>query len=64
MCVHLCTKFKVSSIILTSFRQGIIFLPPSPSSKLTPKNPTQIRVKKTTQRNLSMKVNVSMSILM
>ena len=27
MCVHLCTKFKVYSIILTSFRQGII-LPP------------------------------------
>ena len=27
MGVYLCTKFKVSSVILTSFRQGIILSP-------------------------------------
>ena len=37
MCVYLETKFQVTSIILTSFRQGVIF----PSSPLPPpKNPT------------------------
>ena len=43
-CVCLHTKFQVSSIILTSFRQGVI-LPLSPTSKQTSKKPTQIRVK-------------------
>ena len=42
MSLYLCTK--VSSIILTSFTQGVI-LPPPPTSKRTPKKPTQIRVK-------------------
>ena len=28
MCVYLRAKFKVSSIILTSFRQGVVLLPP------------------------------------
>ena len=51
MCVYLHTKFQVSSIILTSFRQGVIFPSPPPpthththTSKRTPKKPTQIRV--------------------
>ena len=43
MCVYLRAEIEISSIILTSFRQGII-LPPTP--KRTPKKPTQIRVKK------------------
>ena len=30
MCVNLRTKFQVSCLILTSFRQGVI-LPPPPS---------------------------------
>ena len=42
MCVYLCTKFQVSSIILTSFRQGVI-LPPL-TVKQPPKNPSKIRV--------------------
>ena len=49
MCVYLYTKFQVSNIILTSFRQGGKF-PPSPSSlppspQKNTKKPTQIRVK-------------------
>ena len=46
MCVYLRVKFKVSSIILTSFRQGLILSPPPPhthTSKRNPKKPTQIR---------------------
>ena len=43
MSVYLCTKFQVSSITLTSFRQGDNF--PPTTSKRTPKKPTQIRVK-------------------
>ena len=43
MCLR--TKFQVPSIILTSFRQGVI-LPPTPTTKRTPKRPTQIRVNK------------------
>ena len=43
MGLYLREKFQVSSIILTSFRQGVI-LPPSPPQKRTPKEPTQIRV--------------------
>ena len=41
MCVYLRTKFQVSSIILTSFRQGGNFTP----KKRAPKKRTQIRVK-------------------
>ena len=44
MCLYLCAKFEVSSIILMSFRQGDNFTPPPPTSKRTPKKPTQIRV--------------------
>ena len=42
MGLYLHTKFQFSSVILTSFRQGVIL---SPTSKRTPKKPTQIRVK-------------------
>ena len=35
MCVYLRAKFEVSSIILTSFRQGVI-LPPSPQPQNKP----------------------------
>ena len=47
MCVYLRTIFQVSSIIVTRFRQGGegILFPPPPTSKRTPKKPTQIRVK-------------------
>ena len=51
MCVNLRTKFEVPSIILMSFGQGWGEgrgggnFTPSPTSKQTPKKPTQIRVK-------------------
>ena len=46
MCVYVRAKFEVSSIILTSFRQGVILPPPLPPQNANPpKNPTQIRVK-------------------
>ena len=45
MCVYLRTKFQVSSVILTSLRQGVI-LPPSHTAKRTPKKSTFIRVKR------------------
>ena len=46
MCVYLHTKSQVSSIILTSFIQGINFNPLPPLTSIrTPKKPTQIRVK-------------------
>ena len=48
MGVYLRAKFDVFSIILTSFRQRVILAPP-PTSKRTPKKPTQIRVKKRLQ---------------
>ena len=44
MSVYLRTKFEVSAIILTSFRQGVILPFPSPISKENPKDPTQIIV--------------------
>ena len=46
LCVYLCTKFQVSSIIITSFKQEGNFTPPHThhTSKQTPKKPTQIRV--------------------
>ena len=53
MCVCLPTKFQVSSIILTSFRQSFSFSfnPPPPTSIRTPKKlPLQIRLK---QRSLA-----------
>ena len=45
MGLYLRAKFEVSSIIVTGFRQGVEFYPLS-TSKRTPKNPTQIRVKR------------------
>ena len=42
MCLYLRNNFHVSSIILTSFKQGVILTPPT--AKRTPKKPTQIRV--------------------
>ena len=42
MCVYLRTKFQVSRVIQTSFRERINF---SPIPKQTPKKPTLIRVK-------------------
>ena len=46
MPVYLRTKFHVSSVILTSFRQRVgNFTPSHLTSNDTPKNPTQIRVK-------------------
>ena len=47
--VYLRTKFQVSIIILTSFRQGVILSPHT--SKRTPKKPTQIRINKKTDKN-------------
>ena len=49
MCVYLRDKFEVSSIILTSFRQGKRggLLPLPVTSKRTPKKPTSTGVKKT-----------------
>ena len=44
MGVYFRTKFHVSSIILTNFRQGVI-LPPN-NAKRTPKKPTLIRANK------------------
>ena len=44
--VYFCTNFQDSSIILTSFRQGVILSPPSPLiAKQTPKKFTQVTVK-------------------
>ena len=47
MCVYSHTKFQISSITLTSFRQdgGKLVYPPPPNSNRTPKKTTQIRVK-------------------
>ena len=44
MCVYVCTKFQVPSIILTSFRWEVILPPLPPLAKRTPKNATQIKV--------------------
>ena len=52
MGVYLRAKFEVSSVILTSFRQGVTSHHPPPTSKQTPKNPTQIRVKQENLRTL------------
>ena len=51
MGVYLRAKCEVSSIILTSFRQGVTSHHP-PTSKQTPKKPTQIRVKQENLRTL------------
>ena len=44
MCVYLRTKFQVSSVVLTSFRQ-VVEVVLLPNLKTTPKKNTQIRVK-------------------
>ena len=43
--VCVLTKFQVSSIILTSFSQGVVLTSLPNTTKQTPKKPTQIRVK-------------------
>ena len=43
MCVYLCIKFQGCSIILTSFRQGVILPPFPPTSKL--KSPPRLGLK-------------------
>ena len=40
---NLRTKFQLSSVILTSFRQMVVILSSTPTSKRTPKKSTQIR---------------------
>ena len=52
MGLHLRTKFQVSSIILTGFRQEMGVILPSLTSKQTPKEPTEIRVNGTEQFSL------------
>ena len=44
MCVYLRTKFQVSSIILRSFRQGVI-LPPLPAQYELLKSPPRLGLK-------------------
>ena len=44
MCFYLRVKFQVSNIILRNFRQGVYL--PTPTSKRTPKKPSQVRVNK------------------
>ena len=58
MGLYLRAKCQVSSLILTSFREGVI-LPstPTPTSKRTPKNPTQIRVKNLTLKSVFLSIN-------
>ena len=43
-CVYLRTKFEVSSIILTTFRHGVVVILPYSTSKWTPKKSTYTRV--------------------
>ena len=45
MCVYLCTKVQVSSIILTDFRQGVILHPPPQNEPL--KHPPRLGLKMT-----------------
>ena len=60
MCVYVRTKFQISSVILTSFRRGIILpTPPHPYPPL--KTPDQIKVNLKTITNkcsLSFKYNL------
>ena len=54
MGVYLRAKFEHSSIVLTSFSKGGgVILPPSPTSKRTPKKPIQIRANIITRKNES-----------
>ena len=45
MCLYLRTEIQVFSIILTSFKRGVIYHPPPPHFKTNPKKPTHIKVK-------------------
>ena len=58
MGLYVRAKCQVSSLIWTSFRQGVI-LPstPTPTSKQTPKNPAQIRVKNLTLKSVFLSIN-------
>ena len=58
MGLYMRAKCQVSSLIRTSFRQGVI-LPstPTPTSKQTPKNPGQIRVKNLTLKSVFLSIN-------
>ena len=58
MGLYMPAKCQVSSLIRTSFRQGVI-LPstPTPTSKQTPKNPAQIRVKNLTLKSVFLSIN-------
>ena len=42
MCMHLRTKFQVSSIILTSFRQWGKFIHPPPTQNEPIKSPSRL----------------------
>ena len=44
MGLYVRAKFQVYRIILTSFRQGVV-IPPPTTTKRTPKEPTQVRLK-------------------
>ena len=48
MCLYLRTKLQVSSIILTSFRQGVILLPPPQNEPL--KSPPTLGLKEITKK--------------
>ena len=50
MGVYLRAKFEVSSTILMSSREGGNLTPSPPTSKRTPEEPTQIRVKEPFER--------------
>ena len=59
-------KFEVSSIILTSFWQGVIPPPPythTHTSKRTPKNPAQIKVKRDNGLKIQTRKKNPMSIM-
>ena len=54
MCVYLLTKFQVSTIILTSFRQGVISPLPPPSSQNEPlKSPLRLGLMDSMRKEIS-----------
>ena len=59
MCVYVYTTFEVSSIILRSFRQGVILPPPPPQNKLL-KRPSKLGLKLRTENcELSLEIQFS-----
>ena len=54
MCFHVHTKLQISNMILTRFRQyGVVLSLPTPTTwKLTPKKPSQIKVKSIPNKSL------------